>query len=252
MSGKITVSPALKARLRASGVECFHMRDLPQDTMLEPPCGIKWMQAEYSLRMGAFSYAVNGYYFHVAIGRYTSIGEQVQIGRGDHPTTWLSTSPAFYRGLPLFDVGDEFTGASEFHAYRPSLPRGATPTVLKQTSIGHDVYIGHGAFIRPGITIGNGAVIGAGSVVVKDVAPYTVVAGNPAQFRKFRVPPELISPLLRAAWWRFAPWQLAGIDVTNPRTALEDLERREETLQPYAPRLVCLSELAASTREPSE
>jgi acetyltransferase-like isoleucine patch superfamily enzyme len=248
MTGKIAVSPALRARLRSAGIECFHNRDLPRNTVLEPPCGIKWMQVEYSLRMGAFSYAVNGYYFHVSIGRYTSIGEQVQIGRGDHPTTWLSTSPAFYRGQPLFDVGEDFAGAAEFHAYRPSLPRGAAPTVLKHTSIGNDVYIGHGAFIRPGIMIGDGAIIGACAVVTKDVAPYTVVAGNPAQFRKFRVPPELISPLLQAAWWQFAPWQLTGIDVTNPRAALDGLEQRMGTLQPYAPQVVSISDLADPRR----
>jgi hypothetical protein len=115
--------------------------------------------------------------------------------------------------------------------------------VLKHTSIGNDVYIGHGAFIRPGVTIGDGSIIGARAVVVKDVPPYTVVAGNPARFRKFRVPPELISPLLQAAWWRFAPWQLAGIDVTSPAAALAGLNDRLATLQPFAPQRVSLGEL---------
>jgi maltose O-acetyltransferase len=36
----------------------------------------------------------------------------------------------------------------------------------------------------PGVTIGDGAVIAAGSVVTKDVAPRTLVAGNPAEFKK--------------------------------------------------------------------
>jgi acetyltransferase-like isoleucine patch superfamily enzyme len=247
MSDRITLSPALRQCLRAAGVECFHQNgSLPRATTLEPPCGIKWMQAEYSLAMGAFSYAVSGYFFHVAIGRYCSIGEQVQVGRGDHPTAWLSTSPAFYRGQPLFDVGDDFAGAAEFHAYRPALPAGTRPTALRQTVIGNDVYIGHGVFIRPGVTIGDGAVIGAGSMVVKDVAPYTVVAGNPARFRKFRVAPELVSPLLRSAWWRFAPWQLTGIDVTDPQRALDALEQRVESLQPYAPPPVSLDALAGA------
>ena len=35
--------------------------------------------------------------------------------------------------------------------------------------------------VLPGATIGEGAVIGAGSVVAKDVAPYTIVVGNPAK-----------------------------------------------------------------------
>lgn len=42
------------------------------------------------------------------------------------------------------------------------------------------------AFIGPGITIGEGAVVGARAVVVKDVEPWTVVAGNPARFIKTR------------------------------------------------------------------
>lgn len=54
----------------------------------------------------------------------------------------------------------------------------------KPITIGEDVWIGGGAIVLPGVTIGDGAVIGAGSVVTKDVAPRTVVAGNPARFIK--------------------------------------------------------------------
>lgn len=42
-------------------------------------------------------------------------------------------------------------------------------------------FVGAGATILPGITIGTGAVVGAGSVVTVDVAPGTIVAGNPAR-----------------------------------------------------------------------
>jgi UDP-2-acetamido-3-amino-2,3-dideoxy-glucuronate N-acetyltransferase len=41
--------------------------------------------------------------------------------------------------------------------------------------------IGSGAVVLSGVTIGEGALVGAGSVVSKDVAPYIVVAGNPAR-----------------------------------------------------------------------
>jgi len=44
-----------------------------------------------------------------------------------------------------------------------------------------------GVFVHPGVTIGEGAVVGARAVVTKDVAPWTVVAGNPAKFLKARV-----------------------------------------------------------------
>ena len=43
------------------------------------------------------------------------------------------------------------------------------------------VWIGFGASILKGIVIGEGAVVGAGSVVTRNVAPYSVVGGNPAR-----------------------------------------------------------------------
>jgi acetyltransferase-like isoleucine patch superfamily enzyme len=44
-----------------------------------------------------------------------------------------------------------------------------------------DVWIGFGVTILSGIRVGRGSIIAAGSIVTKDVAPYTVVAGNPAR-----------------------------------------------------------------------
>src|SRR5690242_9456198 len=218
----VPITSNLIQTLKQAGIECFlRTGTLPLNTTLEPPCSLKWMAIHHSIYVGAFSYAVSGFYFHVSIGRYSSIGEQVQIGRGDHPTTWLSTSPTFYLAGPLFDVGHGFAGAAEFHGIRPNLPAGTTPPAVKQTVIGNDVYVGHGAYIRPGVTIGDGAVVGAHAVVVKDVPPYAVVAGNPATIRKFRVAPQLIGRLLNLAWWRFAPWQLAGIDITRPDAAVD-------------------------------
>ncbi|MGB0259025.1 MAG: DapH/DapD/GlmU-related protein [Coraliomargarita sp.] len=56
---------------------------------------------------------------------------------------------------------------------------------LKPTIIGDDVWIGANSLIRSGVSIGRGAVVAMGSVVVKDVEPYSVVAGVPA--RKLRM-----------------------------------------------------------------
>lgn len=52
--------------------------------------------------------------------------------------------------------------------------------------IGAGAWVCAGAFVGPGVTIGDGAVVGARAVVVKDVAPWHVVAGNPAKFIKKR------------------------------------------------------------------
>lgn len=52
----------------------------------------------------------------------------------------------------------------------------AEPVVIE-----NDVYIGGNVTIRYGVTIGEGAIVASGAVVVKDVAPFTVVGGNPAK-----------------------------------------------------------------------
>ncbi len=54
-------------------------------------------------------------------------------------------------------------------------------------TINEGAWITAGVFIGPGVVIGEGAVVGARSSVFKDVAPWTVVGGNPAQFIKERV-----------------------------------------------------------------
>ena len=51
--------------------------------------------------------------------------------------------------------------------------------------IGANVWIGFDVCVLPGITIGEGAIIGARSVVKDDVAPYAVVAGNPARVIRY-------------------------------------------------------------------
>jgi hypothetical protein len=53
----------------------------------------------------------------------------------------------------------------------------------------------------PAISIGHGAVIGANAVVTKDVAAYTIVAGNPAKPIRSRFSSEIAARLIRLAWW---------------------------------------------------
>ena len=47
--------------------------------------------------------------------------------------------------------------------------------------IGDHVWVCFRAIILPGVTIGDGAVVAAGAIVTHDVAPFTIVAGNPAR-----------------------------------------------------------------------
>jgi acetyltransferase-like isoleucine patch superfamily enzyme len=187
---------------------------LPKNTRLESPSSLKWTGYEHSIHLGAFSYQVSGYCFAARIGRYCSFGEEVQIGRQNHPLTWASTSPAFYLHDQLFGLHDGFEGAKEYHEYR--FKNGEPPTKVKVTTIGNDVWIGHGALISAGVTIGDGAIVAAHAVVSRDVPAYAVVAGNPAVIKRYRLPPLLMSPMLRCRWWRYAPWQLTHLDATDP------------------------------------
>jgi acetyltransferase-like isoleucine patch superfamily enzyme len=236
---------ALRSRLRTKGIECFlgEGTNISDAARLEPPCSLKWMQVLNSVSLGAFSYAVSGFFSEVHIGRYTSIGEDVQIGRSNHAMTWVSTSPFFYLRERVFDVGEDFDGSVEYQQFTPPDFPQAQATAFRQTHIGNDVWIGHGAFIMPGVTIGDGAIIGAQAVVTKNVPPYGVVAGNPATLRRMRLPPMIVARLLQLEWWRYAPWQLREIDFSAPEHAIEQLSNLVGRISPYAPGTVTIADL---------
>jgi virginiamycin A acetyltransferase len=61
--------------------------------------------------------------------------------------------------------------------------------------------IGYDSLIMPGVKIGDGAIIGSRSVVTSDVAPYTVVGGNPAGLIKRRFPISSVRELQKIKWW---------------------------------------------------
>ncbi len=54
-------------------------------------------------------------------------------------------------------------------------------TVFKPVTIADYAWLGPRCIILPGVTVGEGAVVAAGAVVTKEVEPYTVVGGVPAQ-----------------------------------------------------------------------
>lgn len=61
------------------------------------------------------------------------------------------------------------------------------PLVFKPLNIGDSAWVAARSIVLSGVTIGEGAVVAAGAVVTKDVAPWTVVGGNPAKVIKKRV-----------------------------------------------------------------
>ncbi|WP_313899145.1 CatB-related O-acetyltransferase [Methylobacterium sp. J-090] len=244
--GRYLLTAELKRKLHARGVETAHGPGamwIPEESAYEAPCSVKWMDLHGYLRMGCFSYGVTGYFNNIEVGRYTSIGEEVQMGRGDHSINWLSTTPTFYLHEKLFDVGQSFTGATEYDAYRPNTEGSQGFVMGSRIMIENDVWIGHRAYIRQGVRIGTGAIIGAYAVVTRDVPPYAVMVGNPARAVRYRFAEPLIARLLASRWWTLAPWQLKGIDVSRPEVSIDALERRVAESEPFVPSTFALADL---------
>lgn len=237
----ISLTDALINKLRTRGVSTLLRpgATLPDNCVFEPPCSLKWMGVQHSLQLGAFSYAVSGFYFACRIGRYCSFGEEVQIGRHPHPMHWVTTSPFLY--TPYTGVLDQPLPPGVELTPHKDFKRSTRPVVAKITNIGNDVWIGHGAFVLPGVTIGDGAVVAAMSVVTKDVPPYAVVAGSPAKVVKMRFADDKIAALQASRWWEFAPWQLKGATVDDIDAFVAHVQAlRDAGTLPHAPDLVTL------------
>lgn len=119
------------------------------------------------------------------------LGDKVFIGKN----TLLGSANSIEIGNHVLISFDCVIQDSDTHHINPLLRRDDTTNWIqgkknwenlptKPIKIGNDVWIGARSIILKGITIGDGAIIGAGSVVTKNVEPYTIVAGNPAQFIK--------------------------------------------------------------------
>lgn len=130
------------------------------------------------------------------IGRFCSIGPKVEVVLGRHPINFVSTHPAFFS----MNKQAGFTFASEnlFEEYIYALP-----SIKKSVAIENDVWIGYGSKIMEGVTLGNGCIIAAGAVVTKDVPPYSIYGGVPANLIKYRFSEKEISDLIKMSWWDF-------------------------------------------------
>ncbi|KTF67418.1 CatB-related O-acetyltransferase [Sphingomonas sp. HT-1] len=159
----------------------------------------------YRIEIGEYSYGAFDRWRippGTQIGRYCSFAGSALIISANHPMQALSTHPIFY--LKARGVIDRDRVVAQ-------------PTIVED-----DVWIGHHAIITPGCKrIGRGAVIGAGAVVTRDVAPYAIVAGNPAKLIRYRFAPEVIDALERTRWWELDRTALARACAQVPAFALE-------------------------------
>ncbi|HYC49733.1 MAG TPA: acyltransferase [Gemmatimonadaceae bacterium] len=105
----------------------------------------------------------------------TLVEGDVQVG--DRVT--LKSGVQLWDGLRVEDdvfIGPNVTFTNDL------FPRSRVrPEAFAQTRICRGASLGAGAVVLPGVTIGAGALVGAGAVVTRDVAPGSVVVGNPAR-----------------------------------------------------------------------
>lgn len=138
------------------------------------------------------------------------IGKFCQLGHGttfvfpdaNHASAGISTYPFAVLG----------------GAWAEALPLAEYPFPAKgDTVVGSDVWFGYQSLIMPGLTIGHGAIIAARAVVTRDVPPYAIVAGNPAQVVRLRFDQERVRQLLEMAWW---DWSEDRIQARIPELVL--------------------------------
>ena len=163
--------------------------------------------SNYQVGVGTYGFPEIVFYDAGAIlkiGNYCSIapGVQILLG-GEHHMEFVTTYPFSL----LVDDAKKIPGY---------------PYSKGDVVIGNDVWIGLDAMILSGVTIGDGAVVAGRSVVVRDVEPYSVVAGNPARHIKYRFSQETIERLLKIAWWS---WPASEIKQAWPMLQSPDVDK---------------------------
>jgi acetyltransferase-like isoleucine patch superfamily enzyme len=142
----------------------------------------------------------------IIIGKYCSIAGGVSIFLGgNHRPDWITTYPF----SALTETWPEAAGIA------------GCPKSNGDVRIGNDVWLGGFSTIMSGIAIGDGAVVAACSVVTKDVAPYTIVGGNPARLIRHRFGEMTIKRLMKVKWWE---WSENDIRSIVPYLASNDIE----------------------------
>lgn len=156
--------------------------------MNEPGSPLRRVAPDVKLGVGVtLSVFVNLY--GCEIGDHTRIGSFVEIQKGariGHHCK-ISSHSFICEGVTIEDgvfIGHDVTFTNDLYPRATNSDgtlQGDADWTCVPTLIKRGASIGSGATLLCGITVGERAIVGAGSVVTRDVAPDSVVAGNPAR-----------------------------------------------------------------------
>jgi virginiamycin A acetyltransferase len=147
----------------------------------------------------------------LVIGKFCSIARGVRflMNGGNHSLAGFSAYPFCIFG----------------HGWEGQVSPDEKCTSKGDTVVGNDVWLGYGATILPGATIGDGAVVGACLLVSSNVAPDTIVAGNPAGPIRRRFDEPTIDRLLALRWWDWPIERITARLEAIVRGDMGELER---------------------------
>ena len=222
-------------KLGSQGIHIDGEINLVKDILIEAPCCIRTIDRVYCNKIGAYTYNQKSPSFDMLnmIGRFCSIAENVHFGVGNHPTSFLSTSPLMWekeffdnRRVRKSQIDRDYLVKNEARITKTNELRILENLKKDLITVGNDVWIGKNSLIMNGVTIGDGAVIGEKTVVTKDVPPFAIVVGTPAKVVRYRFDERTIERLLRIKWWDYGLPILEGVEWTNIDQALNQLEQK--------------------------
>jgi carbonic anhydrase/acetyltransferase-like protein (isoleucine patch superfamily) len=109
----------------------------------------------------------------VAAGARLVIGDRVRLAPGAEITCTVGVTIG--EGVSSSDYASISDSWASLHHPIGNPPPPPAPVVIEPGA-----YLGWCSFVGPGVTVGAGAFVGEGAIVLEDVAPHTVVYGNPA------------------------------------------------------------------------